>query len=120
MTPEQRAAKMARAMLQHAVQVISTPKAASTFKDLGWKPAELDAHLRRYWQPGWSWENHGTVWHIDHLHPLARWPKGTPHHVSCALENLRPRPGALNLMKHARSEAELEALIFGGTPQQAA
>lgn len=30
--------------------------------------------------PDWSWENHGIVWHIDHIYPQSKLPYGSMDH----------------------------------------
>lgn len=46
-------------------------KSGSAVRDLGCSVAEFRAKLESHWQAGWSWENYGTVWVIDHYFPLA-------------------------------------------------
>ena len=47
-------------------------KSASTLALLGVPTVEFyQIHLERQFQPGMTWENYGTEWHIDHRIPLS-------------------------------------------------
>lgn len=59
-----------RTRLNQAVR--SNQKAGSAVRDLGCSIAALKAQLEAQWQAGWSWDNYGTAWVIDHYFPLAR------------------------------------------------
>lgn len=37
---------------------------------LGCTPAEFKQHIDSQLDPGMTWDNHGDVWHIDHITPL--------------------------------------------------
>jgi hypothetical protein len=41
----------------------------TTFDILGYSMDELRQHLESLFQPGMSWQNYGTHWHIDHVIP---------------------------------------------------
>jgi hypothetical protein len=51
--------------------VKTNQKTGSAVRDLGCTVALFKAKLESQWQAGWSWENYGTVWVIDHYFPLA-------------------------------------------------
>lgn len=40
---------------------------------LGCTVDEFKRHIESQFQPGWSWENWGTVWEIDHEKPCAKF-----------------------------------------------
>jgi hypothetical protein len=46
-------------------------KVGSAVRDLGCSVDDLRAMLEAQWRPGWSWENYGTDWQIDHYFPMA-------------------------------------------------
>ncbi len=46
-------------------------KAGSAVRDLGCSIPDLRRILESQWQEGWSWENWGTVWVIDHFFPIS-------------------------------------------------
>jgi hypothetical protein len=58
-----------RSRLNQAVR--KNQKSGSAVRDLGCPVSELRQKLESQWQSGWSWDNYGTVWVIDHYFPLA-------------------------------------------------
>lgn len=48
-------------------------KSGSAVNDLGCSLADLRKHLEEQFSPEMNWQNHGTVWHIDHILPLANY-----------------------------------------------
>jgi hypothetical protein len=46
-------------------------KSASTLALLGCTIAQWRTHLESQFRPGMSWENYGSVWHVDHRRPCA-------------------------------------------------
>lgn len=75
-----------------------------TEKVLGYSVAEFRAHMERNMLPDMNWSNHGTLWHIDHVIPVADFVRvgvTDPAKVN-ALENLMPVYAKDNLSKGAR------------------
>lgn len=52
----------------------------------------LRAHLEPQFKPGMTWENYGSVWHVDHIKPCALFDFTNPVEVEAcfALSNLQP------------------------------
>ncbi len=50
---------------------LQSKNGVATTKFLGCSVNEFKAHLAAKFQPGMSWENYGTVWHMDHIIPCA-------------------------------------------------
>jgi hypothetical protein len=76
------------------------------FDLLGYTVGELKEHLEKQFRPGMTWENHGTVWHIDHKIPSS-WYKIEsrldPKIKECwGLDNLQPLFAHENLTKGNR------------------
>ena len=98
-----------RAHIRHALRKVGAKKTARSFEALGYTAQELKDHITSLLQPGMTWENHGTVWHIDHKRPVS-WFKFDADNPSefiaeCwALENLQPLSARENLSKQARYE----------------
>lgn len=46
-------------------------KSAKTLELLGCSVDFLREHLEKQFLPGMAWENHGPVWHVDHILPCA-------------------------------------------------
>jgi len=45
-------------------------KTGSAVRDLGMTAADFKAHIESRFQLGWSWDNWGSVWELDHIYPL--------------------------------------------------
>lgn len=67
---------------------------------------DLMRHLERQFLPGMTWENYGTMWHIDHIVPRSLFDYDSPEHpefkAAWALWNLRPLGANDNIRKNAR------------------
>jgi hypothetical protein len=46
-------------------------KHARTLRYLGCTMQEARTHIEAQFKPGMTWDNHGTLWEIDHIRPLA-------------------------------------------------
>lgn len=61
---------------------------------LGYTLEELRRHIESQFRPGMTWDNHGTLWEIDHIKPLAGFVVPDAHCLAFrqawALSNLRP------------------------------
>ena len=85
-------------------------KARHTFDILGYTPEQLKQRLEMNFKPDMTWNNHGTLWHIDHRKPLCKFnlvlPDGTPNYeqirLANSLANLQPLYVAENLSKGGR------------------
>lgn len=77
---------------------------------LGYKMAELRAHLEKQFLDGMGWHNMGE-WHIDHIVPLASFtitgPDDPELRRAWALTNLRPLWAEDNIRKGAKVEVLL-------------
>lgn len=65
---------------------------------------ELRAHLEAQFRDGMTWDNHGTVWEIDHIYPLSKIDLSTEEgqRRACHYSNLQPLLVAENRRKAAR------------------
>ncbi|MCI0486358.1 MAG: hypothetical protein L0229_07135 [Blastocatellia bacterium] len=81
----------------------------SAFKILGYSVDDLRHRLESLFQPGMSWENYGSLWHIDHIIPKS-WFNLTSENgideyelrLCWSLENLQPLWADENLEKKDR------------------
>jgi hypothetical protein len=75
-------------------------------KDIGCTLEELRAHLEAQFRDGMTWDNHGTVWEIDHIYPLSKIDLSTEEgqHRANHFSNLQPLLVAENRRKAARVE----------------
>jgi len=46
-------------------------RAGSSVRDMGCTGEQARVHLESQFKSGWTWENYGTVWSIDHIIPLS-------------------------------------------------
>lgn len=78
-----------------------TKKSKRTFDIIGYSVQTLKAHLERTFLPGMTWENHGKVWHIDHIVPVSAFDHSDVEQIrQCwALTNLRALGAAENVAK---------------------
>lgn len=80
----------------------------SAIRDLGCSVDELVIHIASQFKPGMTWENWGhvgsSVWHLDHIKPLAAFDLTDPEQVraACHYTNLQPLWAPENLRKGAR------------------
>lgn len=81
-----------------------------TFDILGYTPEMLKQRLEINFKSDMNWDNHGTLWHIDHVKPLCKFnfvlPDGTPDYeqirLANSLANLKPLYVQENLSKGGR------------------
>lgn len=70
---------------------------------LGYTLEQLRRHIEGQFQPGMTWDNHGTLWEIDHIKPLAGFvipdAQCLAFKEAWALTNLRPLLKAENRNK---------------------
>lgn len=79
-------------------------KSGSAVRDLGMPIAEFKNYVASLFTDGMSWENWGTVWHLDHIKPLAAFDLADrPQFLeACHYTNLQPLAAEENLKKGAR------------------
>lgn len=79
-------------------------RTGSAVRDLGCSISELRQHLESQFSAEMNWDNHGTVWHIDHILPLANYQltdRGTLRRL-VHYTNLQPLLALDNLSKGNR------------------
>lgn len=76
-------------------------KNGSAIRDLGCSIEELKQYLERKFTTEMTWENHGKVWHIDHIKPLCKFDLTDREQVkqACNYSNLQPLLVKDNLSK---------------------
>lgn len=77
--------------------------------DLSQAKERIESMLR----DGWTWENHGKLWHIDHIFPIAKANLDDPVEVLAVsnYRNLRPISVAENKAKKDKVTPEAAALF---------
>ncbi len=88
-----------RTRIRSAVK--SNARAGSAVKDLGCSITELKIQLEGQFLPSMTWDNHGPVWHIDHIKPLSRFDltDRTQFLEACHYTNLQPLFALDNIRK---------------------
>jgi len=78
-------------------------KSARTVELLGCPVCWLEAHLESLFKPGMTWENYGSMWHVDHIKPCASFDLTRPEHQRWCFHwtNLQPLFAEENLRKGA-------------------
>lgn len=100
--------------LKNQLRGRSGKKGGSAIQELGCTAAELIVYLEGQFRDGMSWNNYGTVWHIDHIKPLSRYDLTLRTHVAevCHFTNLRPLLARENLSKGNRLDWDLESYFL--------
>lgn len=89
------ATKISRNISSRICEYIRGKRPKSKLSVLPWTYAELMIHLEKLFEPGMTWSNYGTHWHIDHHVPLS-WHDFTKNKAKAiksaySLSNLAPR-----------------------------
>lgn len=101
--PGYKAARSIRGVLNRTLRLLKKGKTESTERTLGYSISEFKEHVERNMTSDMTWENHGEVWHLDHVIPVADFIKAgidDPKIVN-ALSNLMPIDAEENLSKGA-------------------
>ena len=90
-------------------------------KYLGIDLRDAKQYIESMLRPGWTWDNHGKAWQIDHVFPIAKANLCDPVEVIavCNYRNLRPLSVAENRAKKDKVTAEAMSL-FEELKQEAA
>ena len=112
-TPRLLLSKRSKSAIRKSIRGHNSPQ--------GWRsalhftPDQLRAHLEKQLLPGMSWENYGTVWHIDHIIPVAAFNITSVDDFDfrrCwCLSNLRPLWKADNLRKGRKLPFVVQAAL---------
>jgi hypothetical protein len=81
-----------RARLNLAVKVKGTVRSARTLELLGCTVEFLKDYLQERFLPTMTWENYGSLWHIDHIKPCASFNLLDPEEQKACFHytNLQP------------------------------
>lgn len=101
-----RLTKNLRRRLGLAFKFQKTKKHQSTFELTGCTKEELRQHLVSQLRDGMTLENHGKVWHIDHIRPCSSFDLSDPNQAILCFHysNLQPLFADENLRKGDRWE----------------
>ncbi len=99
---EYRLASVFRTRINNTLRRIT--KASRSIKLLGCTIKEYKAYIETLFKPGMAWENHGKVWHIDHIKPISSFNLLIPEEQFIAFNyrNTQPLFVTENLSKGAK------------------
>jgi hypothetical protein len=101
-SPEYKLKKAMRCRIYTALKGIRKMK--KTFEFLGCTLQQLCQHLEDQFEPGMTWQNYGSHWHVDHVFPLAWFDLSHLEQQKKAfgLKNMQPMWAAENSRKRDR------------------
>ena len=97
--------KLATALYKRLHQVLGLSGGSGRMlRLLGCTVEQLMVHLEILFEPGMTWENRGSVWHVDHALPLSSFDLADPTQAAraCHFTNLQPLFARDNLSKGAK------------------
>lgn len=72
-TPEVRFKRAMRNAVKRITRIAKTKKEGRTIEYIGCSMLHARRHIEKQFKRGMHWNNHGTVWHIDHIIPLSKF-----------------------------------------------
>ena len=101
--PHYRVMRNVSTLVSRALKKQGTTKGGSTFSALPYTPLDLVEHLEKQFDETMNWDNYGSYWDVDHIHPQSLLPYDSlehPNFQKCwALENLQPLEKNANIRK---------------------
>jgi len=103
-TPELRFKRAMRNAVKRITRISKSKKEGRTIEYLGCSMLHARRHIEKQFKRGMHWNNHGTVWHIDHIIPLSKFDLTDPLQRKRAnhFTNLQPLYVHENMRKGAR------------------
>ena len=88
-------------------------KTIHTIELIGCSSDELKTHLEMQFEPGMTWENYGTEWHVDHIVPCSYFDLTDPEQqrICFNYRNLQPLWAKDNLEKSNSVSDNVEELV---------
>jgi hypothetical protein len=72
-TPEFRFKRAMRNAVKRITRIAKVKKEGRTIEFIGCTMLHARKHIEKQFRKGMHWNNHGTVWHIDHIVPLSKF-----------------------------------------------
>lgn len=110
--------KIARSRIYNAIKRLARvdqPRIRyRTERMIGCTIEQLASHLQSKFKKGMSWANHGTVWHIDHIIPMAEFDLADEKQLlqCCHYTNLQPMMAGDNLKKSAKLQENVQMSLL--------
>lgn len=104
LNPERKIVQLCRRRMVLAFKSQSAKRHKGTMSLIGCTGKQLVAHLRSKFAKGMTIENHGKVWHIDHIKPVSKFNLLDPSQVELCFHfsNLQPLFAKENIKKSNR------------------
>jgi hypothetical protein len=64
----------------------------ATLKDIGCSITEWRSYLETKFDSNMTWENYGSVWHLDEIIPISAWDLNNPIHWKACWHYLNSQP----------------------------
>ena len=87
-------------------------KTKKSYEYIGCSPEYLKNHLEKQFNPGMTWDNYGSYWHVDHIVPISSAKTEEDIYKLNHYLNLQPLEADLNLSKGAKIPEQLPIYIF--------
>ena len=102
-TPRRKLCQCLRNRINKALQGIGI-KSDRTLALLGMEISEFRIYIQGQFRPGMTWENHGSVWHLDHIIACAKFDLSNPEQQKICFrwDNFQPLFVQENLSKGAK------------------
>lgn len=99
--------KLLRSLRDRHYKAVKAAGKNKTFRTtilLGCSAEYLKQHIENQFSDGMTWDNHGVVWHIDHIVPLSKvnWEDSDSYAKACHYTNLQPLFALDNIRKGNR------------------
>lgn len=109
--------KMIRCIRDRHSQAVKAAGANKRFRTtdlLGCTAEELKQHFEKQFIDIMTWENHGIIWQIDHIYPLALvdWSDSSKVAKVCHYTNLQPLTVQENLSKGNRLSSHINNIAL--------
>lgn len=103
-TPEFRFKRAMRNAVKRITRISKSKKEGRTIEYLGCSMLHARKHIEKQFKRGMHWNNHGKIWHIDHIIPLSKFDLTDPMQRKRAnhFTNLQPLYVHENMKKGAR------------------
>lgn len=101
-TPEYKIRKLVSSRIFKCLKSYGKTKYESTISYLGCNFEFYKKYIEKMFKPGMNWENHGKVWHIDHIKPISHFNLNLELHNAFNYKNTQPLFVLENLSKGNR------------------
>jgi hypothetical protein len=103
-----RLARAVRARVHGVLKKRGAAKSQRTYEYVGCSPQQLADSLESRFEPGMTWDNYGTAWHVDHIIPVSVYDltDATQQRQAFHYTNLQPLWAHANMAKSDTVEGE--------------